>query len=50
MHSIERRSVIGPEKILFAKEKCNRTRKATVCRSVRASFSPEMLPAGTVKG
>ena len=36
MHSIESR--------------CYRTGKYTVCRRVRASFSPEILQAGTVKG
>ena len=29
---------------------CYRTGKSTVCRSVRASFSPEILKAGAVKG
>ena len=38
MLSIERRCVTGPEK------------KYTVCRRVRASFSPEVLQARTVKG
>ena len=29
---------------------CYRTRKQTVCRCVGASFSPEILQAGAVKG
>ena len=29
---------------------CYRTRKYTVCRRVRVSFSPEIGQAGTVKG
>ena len=29
---------------------CYRTGKYTVCRRVRASFSPEILQAGEVKG
>ena len=29
---------------------CHRTGKYTVCRRARASFSPEVLHAGTVKG
>ena len=29
---------------------CYRTRKYTVCRRVRSSFSPEILQAGAVKG
>ena len=29
---------------------CYRTGKYTVCRLVRASFSPEILQAGAVKG
>ena len=36
-HSIESKCVIGPENY-------------TVCRRVRASFSPEILQAGAVKG
>ena len=36
MHSIESR--------------CYKTRKYTVCRHVHASFSPEILQAGAVKG
>ena len=31
-------------------ERCYRTRKYTVCRHVPASFIPEMLQAGAVKG
>ena len=30
--------------------RCYRTRKYTVCRGIRASFSPEILQAGAVKG
>jgi len=30
--------------------RCYRTGKYTVCRLVRASFSPEILQAGAVKG
>ena len=30
--------------------RCYRTEKYTVCRCVRASFSPEILQAGEVKG
>ena len=30
--------------------RCYRTGKYTVCRRVRASFSPEILQAGAVKG
>ena len=30
--------------------RCHRTGKCTICRRVRASFSPEVLQAGAVKG
>ena len=30
--------------------RCYRTGKYTVCRRVRAAFSPEILQAGAVKG
>ena len=39
--------VIGPENIPF---RCYRTGKYTVYRRFRASFSPEILQAGALKG
>ena len=54
MHSIECRFVIEQSNILFAGVYvyvCTfQPGKCTACRCVRASFSPEILQAGAVKG